>query len=123
MTTIQDKIAIKIISGNIGELNLNNKFNNITHITYMDNEYELINFLTELANSGKFVFRGYNTQDQLYPLIIRENRFSSYEFEFLEQFEKYASHYFSAYTIIDFLSYGQHYGCLLDYLILLSIRL
>lgn len=89
---------------------MSNKSNNVTPITYMHNEHELINFLTELANSGKYVFRGYNTQDQLYPLIIRETDYSSYEFVFLEQFEKYASHYFSAYTIIDFLSYGQHYG-------------
>ncbi|MFA0814839.1 MAG: FRG domain-containing protein [Anaerofustis sp.] len=89
---------------------MNNHYNNELNIKYFDNINELINQLTTLTNTGKYVFRGYNTQDQRYPLIIRDTDYSTYEFEFLDQFEKYGSHYFSANTVIDFLSYAQHYG-------------
>lgn len=84
--------------------------NNEAHVKYFDDMNKLIDQLTKLTNSGKYVFRGYNTQDQRYPLIIRDTDYATYEFEFLDQFEKYGSHYFSANTVIDFLSYGQHYG-------------
>lgn len=74
---------------------------------------ELINTLSELASAGSFVFRGYNTQDQLLPSIIRGGKngdFAEVENELLGDFEKFGSHYFFANTPIDFMSYGQHYG-------------
>lgn len=33
----------------------------------------LINRLTELAENGHYIFRGYSKQDQLLPNIIRRN--------------------------------------------------
>jgi hypothetical protein len=83
--------------------------NNYLDEYYTDQE-KLINSLSFLATSGTYVFRGYNKQDQLLPIIIRDIDFSDFEAELLNRFEKYGSHYFSANTPIDFLSYGQHYG-------------
>lgn len=77
---------------------------------YYSDQKTLIDALTYLANFGSYVFRGYNKQDQLLPIIIREKDFSNVEAELLSEFEKYGSHYFIASTPIDFLSYGQHYG-------------
>ena len=80
---------------------------------YFDEKTELVNTLSKLTNSGTYVFRGYNTQDQLLPSIIRGGKtgeFADVENELLSDFEKYGSHYFSANTPIDFMSYGQHYG-------------
>ena len=37
------------------------------------NKDHLIDRLTELAISGQWVFRGYNTQEQLLPNVIRRN--------------------------------------------------
>ena len=42
--------------------------------------------------------------------LIRDIDWRKVEFELLEQFEKYVSHYFHATTVIDFLSYAQHFG-------------
>lgn len=76
---------------------------------YTDPE-KLINDLSYLAKCATYVFRGYNKQDQLLPVIIRDKDFSDVEAELLSEFEKYGSHYFTANTPIDLLSYGQHYG-------------
>lgn len=73
-------------------------------------EDALINHLSMLAQQNRFVFRGYNKQDQLYPTLIRENDLSKEEFEFLKRLEKYGSHYFSAKSSIEFIANGQHYG-------------
>lgn len=77
---------------------------------YFKDKNELIKVLTELANDGSYVFRGFNKQDQILPSIIRDKDYSSVESNLLVEFEKYGSHYFRANNSIDFLSYGQHYG-------------
>ena len=77
---------------------------------FYNDKDQLINDLVKLANNGRFVFRGYNKQDQLLPNLIREKDFTAYEEFLLNEFEKFGSHYFNATTTIDFLSYGQHYG-------------
>ncbi|MEL4106292.1 FRG domain-containing protein [Oscillospiraceae bacterium WX1] len=77
---------------------------------YYNQQDSLLNTLTYLASFGTYVFRGYNKQDNLLPLLIREKDYSGVEFELLNEFEKYGSHYFSADSPIDFISYGQHYG-------------
>lgn len=84
--------------------------NNQQIFEYSGNQDDLLDKLAHLANSGLYVFRGYNKQDQLLPIIIREKDYSGVEYELMNEFEKYGSHYFSANTPIDFLSYGQHYG-------------
>ena len=93
---------------------------------YYNEKNQLINDLVKLASNGRFVFRGYNKQDQLLPNLIREKDFTAYEGELLNEFEKFGSHYFNATTTIDFLSYGQHYGLptrLLDFTDRKSTRL
>lgn len=77
---------------------------------YYTDQEKLINALSYLAKCDTYVFRGYNKQDQLLPVIIRDKDFSGVEAELLSEFEKYGSHYFTANTPIDLLSYGQHYG-------------
>jgi len=77
---------------------------------YYDQKDKLIQVLTYLARQGKFVFRGYTKQDQLLPNIIRDKDLSKHERFFLNEFEKYGSHYFVASNSMDFLSYAQHYG-------------
>ena len=82
----------------------------ITEEKIFRNEDELIKHLSMLAQQNRFVFRGYNKQDQLYPSLIRDSDFSKEEFEFLKSLEKYGSHYFSAKSSIEFVANGQHYG-------------
>lgn len=85
--------------------------NNVMQIAeYYHEQDGLLDVLTHLANAGTYVFRGYSIQNQLYPQIIRGEDFSNVEYDLLDEFEKYGSHYFTASTPIDFLSYGQHYG-------------
>lgn len=86
------------------------KSNTTEILEYYDNQVTLVDALTKLASIGTYVFRGYNKQDELFPTIIREKDYSGFEFELLNDFEKYGSHYFSADSTIDFMSYGQHYG-------------
>lgn len=72
---------------------------------------DVINELNHLAKEGRFVFRGYNKQDELLPSIIRnKTSYVDVEDKLLEEFEKYGSHYFHANTPIDFMSYAQHFG-------------
>ena len=72
---------------------------------------KIISRLNNLAQSDrKFVFRGYNKQEELRPKIIREKDYRNKERELLFDFEKYGSSYFHASTPIDFMSYGQHFG-------------
>ena len=64
-----------------------------------------------MAQSGKYVFRGYSKQDEILPGIIRGNvNYENVEGELLHGFERYGSHYFHAATSIDFMSYAQHFG-------------
>ena len=77
---------------------------------YYDEKDSLIQDLTFLARQGNYVFRGYSKQDQLLPNIIREKDLSPNEKIYLNEFEKYGSHYFVATNPLDFLSYAQHYG-------------
>lgn len=75
----------------------------------ISNKDELISKLTSLASDGGFVFRGYSTQDQMLPNIIR-NKAVDIEMELLYGFEKYANQYINANNPVDFLSYAQHFG-------------
>ena len=69
----------------------------------------LIDRLTELAISGQWVFRGYNTQEQLLPNVIRRN-VSDVEDTLLFEFERYGAQYINASNPVDFMSYAQHFG-------------
>ena len=69
----------------------------------------LLNFLTELAEAGNYVFRGYNIQEQLLPNIVRNNMVST-ENELLFQFERFGAQYINANNPVDFMSYAQHFG-------------
>ena len=73
------------------------------------NKDHLIDRLTELAISGKWVFRGYNTQEQLLPNVIRRN-VSDVEDTLLFEFERYGAQYINASNPVDFMSYAQHFG-------------
>ena len=77
---------------------------------YYDQREALIQDLTYLAKLGSYVFRGYTKQDQLLPNIIRDKNLVINERIYLNEFEKYGSHYFVASNPLDFLSYAQHYG-------------
>ena len=57
-----------------------------------DNKSALIARLTELAESGNWVFRGYSKQDQLQPNIIRRNLVDQ-ERDLLFEFERSANQY------------------------------
>lgn len=73
------------------------------------NKDHLIDRLTELAISGQWVFRGYNTQEQLLPNVIRRN-VSDVEDTLLFEFERYGAQYINASNPVDFMSYAQHFG-------------
>lgn len=78
--------------------------------TTFNSAKELIERLSDLASVGKYVFRGYNTNEQLKPNLIRKRNMQNVEDILLRDFEKYGSSYFPANTAIDLLSCGQHYG-------------
>lgn len=75
-----------------------------------DGVQKAIDTLTEFAQSGSYVFRGYGKQDELLPNIIRNKNYEDVEDALLKDFERYGSHYFHANTPIDFMSYAQHFG-------------
>lgn len=70
----------------------------------------VITELLELACCGNFVFRGYNREQEMLPSILRNSGDITKEWDMLKKFEIYGSTYFKAYSIIDFMSYAQHYG-------------
>ncbi len=74
-----------------------------------NNKSALIARLTELAESGNWVFRGYSKQDQLHPNIIRR-KLVDQERELLFEFERSANQYLNTSNPVDFMSYAQHYG-------------
>ena len=76
--------------------------------TFNDKE-SLLGFLTDLAGKGAFVFRGYNTQEQLLPNAVRKNM-TDVESELLFQFERFGAQYINASNPVDFMSYAQHFG-------------
>lgn len=85
--------------------------NDVTKIEASEGTQRVIDVLTALAQEGGNVFRGYNKQDELLPLLIREDtNYTDVEVELLNDFERYGSHYFHATTPIDFMSYAQHFG-------------
>ena len=85
--------------------------NDVTKIEASEGTHRVIDVLTALAQEGGNVFRGYNKQDELLPLLIREDtNYTDVEVELLNDFERYGSHYFHATTPIDFMSYAQHFG-------------
>ncbi len=71
---------------------------------------EVIAELTKLANDKDNVYRGYSKQDQLLPSLFRDKSFVDREIGLLSDFEKYGLQYFSVNSVIDFVSYGQHFG-------------
>ena len=75
----------------------------------LEEKSTLITRLTELAESGKYVFRGYSKQDQLQPNIIRKNLVEK-ERDLLFEFERSANQYLNTSNPVDFMSYAQHYG-------------
>ncbi len=86
-------------------------YNDVTIIEASDGFKRVIDVLTDLAQNGRNVFRGYNKQDELLPSLIREKTsYTNVEIELLKEFERYGSHYFHASTPIDFMSYAQHFG-------------
>jgi len=71
----------------------------------------LIMLLTDLGETGKYVYRGYSKEEQLYPLLFRgQNDFRNKESEFIEDFDKYGSAYGKILNHIDLLSNAQHFG-------------
>ena len=78
-------------------------------VAVFTNKDHLIDRLTELAISGQWVFRGYNTQEQLLPNVIRRN-VSDVEDTLLFEFERYGAQYINASNPVDFMSYAQHFG-------------
>lgn len=72
--------------------------------------HAVINKLNSLAMGGEYVFRGYSTQNELFPSIIRTQDYSKYEYELLQNFEKYGSNYFHTSNTVEFMSVAQHYG-------------
>ena len=74
-----------------------------------DNKSSLIARLTELVESGNFIFRGYSKQDQLHPNIIRR-KLVDQESALLFEFERSANQYINTSNPVDFMSYAQHYG-------------
>ena len=77
---------------------------------FTENKEDVINKLNDLVQQSTYVFRGFSKKTEMIPKIIRDKDYSKYEMEFLREFEKYGSQYFSASTPIDFMSYAQHYG-------------
>ena len=71
-----------------------------------NNKSALIARLTELAESGNWVFRGYSKQDQLHPNIIRR-KLVDQERELLFEFERSANQYLNTSNPVDFMSYAQ----------------
>lgn len=78
----------------------------------LHNYKDVISALDELVSCKRYVFRGYNKQNELLPNLIRDEKkdYSHEEIKLLENFEKYGSNYYSANNAIDFLSYAQHFG-------------
>lgn len=74
-----------------------------------DDDESLIAHLTSLAKEGRYVFRGYSTEEQILPSIIR-NRAVDIEARLLKEFERYGAHYFHANNPIEFMAHAQHYG-------------
>lgn len=70
---------------------------------------KLILRLTDLAESGRYVFRGYTKQDQLLPNLMRKN-VVDVEKELLFEFERFGNQYLDTSNPIDFMSYAQHFG-------------
>lgn len=76
---------------------------------FEDDPNKVINYLIGLTLKGNYVFRGYNTQDQMLPGLVR-NRTSQYEKEYINKFLKYGTRFFKADSVIELLSNAQHYG-------------
>lgn len=73
--------------------------------------HEIVNRLIQLANEGKYVYRGYNKSKECLPGLVRYGSvLKNKEIALLKDFEKYGSHYFQASSTVDFLSSAQHYG-------------
>ncbi len=90
-------------------MKLNDK--NLDTIDLERDAQAVIDRLNRLAREGKYVFRGYGRQEELYPNIIRgKTNYVDIEDKLLKDFEKYGSNYFHATTPIDFMSYAQHFG-------------
>lgn len=78
-------------------------------IEIYNDKKSLINRLTDLAQNGIYIFRGYSKQDQLLPNILRRNLVDQ-ENALLFEFERSANQYLNTSNPVDFMSYAQHYG-------------
>lgn len=76
---------------------------------YNEDCNRVINDLINKSLQGKYVFRGYNTKNQIFPNLIRDN--TNYNEKILiMKFMKYGSRFFKADSPIELLSTAQHYG-------------
>lgn len=72
---------------------------------------ELIIDLKNLTLTKKYVFRGYQNEDQLKPLILRKSEnLIEKEYIILQRFEKYATQFINITNPIDLITWAQHYG-------------
>ncbi len=72
---------------------------------------DILTHINDLIMSGRYAFRGYSHENELLPGVVRNGEsYKLAESLWLEEFEKYGSHYFQANSSIDFLSYAQHFG-------------
>lgn len=69
-------------------------------------------FMKVACKSGKYVFRGYNKDEEMYPQIIRldSGQHIGDEIRLLHEFERYGASYLRVYNVVDFLACAQHYG-------------
>jgi len=71
----------------------------------------LLDELNGMITSGnRYVYRGYNIEEELYPSVIRGTDFSDYEEELLVRYERYALAYGNVTNQTDFMLSAQHYG-------------
>lgn len=75
-----------------------------------DSFAELLEFINSLTKNSNNIYRGYNSDDEIYPSIIHKQDLSMLEGAFLREFERYGLAYFSANNAMEFLSTAQHYG-------------
>lgn len=77
---------------------------------YYDSVDKLLDKLKQLQSKDCFVYRGYSKYKEIYPQIMREEKYLLKEKSFLYDFEYYGKSYINAMDPIEFMSYGQHYG-------------
>lgn len=78
---------------------------------YKDLDELMIDLKNLTLNAKKYVFRGYQNEEQLKPQILRMSQdLVNKEYTILQQFEKYATQYINITNPIDLITWAQHYG-------------